>query len=108
MAHLQNKAGAFVEPSVVSGQAALADAHLPEDLRAWIPDPENRQAYPIVTYTWLLCHKKYEDPRVAAELKNVIKYGLNEGQKFSAELGYIPLPQEVAVKVLQAVERLAP
>ena len=54
-----------------------------------------RQAYPIVTYTWLLCYKKYTDPRRSRALKSVIEYGLTQGQTFSDELGYIPLPASV-------------
>src|SRR5262249_1038297 len=39
MAWLENKAGKFVEPSLASGQAALASVTLPADFRAWLPDP---------------------------------------------------------------------
>ena len=40
MAALQNKAGKFIEPTIDSGQKALASAKLPEDLIAWLPDPD--------------------------------------------------------------------
>ena len=61
MAVLENKAGKFVEASTASGQAALASATLPDDMIAWAPDPDGAEAYPIVTYTWLICYKKYPD-----------------------------------------------
>ena len=108
MAKLENKTGTFVVPSVESGQAALAGAEMPNNLRLWIPDPAGKEAYPIVTYTWLLCYKKYDDPRVWAALKEVIRYGLTDGQKLSVQLGYIPLPGTVAEHVLQALETIEP
>ena len=55
MAALQNKAGKFVEPTIASGQAALASVEMPEDLIAWLPDPAGDDSYPIVTYTWIMC-----------------------------------------------------
>ena len=40
MASLQNKAGKFIEPSIASGQKALAAAKLPDDMIVWVSDPE--------------------------------------------------------------------
>jgi phosphate transport system substrate-binding protein len=73
-----------------------------------LPDPESPAAHPIVTYTWLICSKHYDDPRIAADLKKVIRFCLTDGQKLSPELGYIQLPAEVQAKVLQAVEQITP
>lgn len=106
MATLENKSGKFVKPSLESGQAALANVELPEDLRAWLPDPEGEDAYPIVTYTWLLCYKKYDDPQKAETLKEVVKYCLTEGQKISDEMGYVPLPANVVEKVTIALDNI--
>ena len=44
MAILQNKAGKFVAPTMESGKAALATVDMPEDLRAWIPDPDGDES----------------------------------------------------------------
>lgn len=106
MASLQNKSGKFVMPSLVSGQAALANVVMPADLRAWLPDPEGEGAYPIVTYTWLLCHKKYDDPGKAEALKQLVKYCLSEGQLISDEMGYVPLPESVVVKVTESLDNI--
>jgi phosphate transport system substrate-binding protein len=95
MAALENKAGNYVKPSLDAGQAALASVELPANRRAWLPDPPAANAYPIVSYTWLLCYKKYDDPKILGALKSVITYGLTDGQKFSTDLGYIPLPPSV-------------
>jgi len=103
MATLQNKAGKYIEPTIASGQAALAGATLPDDLIVWVPDPKGDDAYPIVTYTWIMTYKKYAEPKKAAALKEVLTYCLTDGQKDSEELGYIPLPTEVVEKVKAAL-----
>ncbi|WP_235908921.1 phosphate ABC transporter substrate-binding protein PstS [Roseiconus nitratireducens] len=106
MASLENKSGSFIKPSLESGQAALAKVEMPEDLRAWLPDPEGEQAYPIVTYTWLLCYKKYDDPTKAEALKELVRYCLTEGQKVSDEMGYVPLPENVVERVTKALDNI--
>lgn len=108
MVTLENKSGKYIKADPASEQAALAGVEMPANLRVWVPDPAGADAYPIVTYTWLLCYKKYTKPGVAATLKAVIKYGLTEGQKFSDELGYIPLPAAVVSKVGIAAEQITP
>jgi phosphate transport system substrate-binding protein len=107
MASLENKSGRYVLPTLETGQAALADVKMPENLRAFLPDPPGANAYPLVTYTWLLCFKDYSDrPAEAAALRDVIRYCLTDGQRLSTELGYIPLPPEVAKRVLKAVDEI--
>ena len=102
MASLQNKAGQYVTPGGKGGEEALASVKLPADLRAWLPDPEGAHAYPIATYTWLLLYKKNADPKKAAALRELVDYCLSEGQKVSAQMGYIPLPDTIASAVKKA------
>jgi phosphate transport system substrate-binding protein len=108
IARLENKAGRYVRPSAQSGLAALEKVALPANLCPLIPDPADPDAYPIVTYTWLLCHKNYHDERKAKEVRALLAYCLTDGQELAAELGYIPLPKAVAQKVLKAAEAIAP
>ncbi|MHB8202134.1 MAG: phosphate ABC transporter substrate-binding protein PstS [Desulfomonilaceae bacterium] len=106
MVELENKAGKFIKPTNESAQAALAAVELPENLIAWLPDPQGEKSYPIVTYTWLLCYKQYSDPKKVEALKSVIEYGLTVGQKSSEQLGYVPLPQNVVSKVRAALNNI--
>lgn len=99
MASLENKEGQYVAPSIASGQAALATAVLPEDLISWIPDPTGKESYPIVTFTWLIVYKKYDDANKLDALKQVVSYCLDKGQATSESLGYIPLPAATVEKV---------
>jgi phosphate transport system substrate-binding protein len=96
MAVLQNKVGSFVEPSLLAGQLALAEADAspkkPEDLDLSIVDPSGSRAYPIVTFSWLLLYRQYADPAKGAAVRDFAAWGLSSGQSFSKEFGYIPLP----------------
>ena len=42
---------------------------MPDDLIAWLSDPEGDGSYPIVTYTWIMCYKKYDDAKKAKALR---------------------------------------
>jgi phosphate transport system substrate-binding protein len=106
-AALQNKAGNFVTYNDAAGAKTLEAVVLPENLRAFIPDPEGADSYPIVSYTWMLVPKKVADPIKAKAMEAMIEYGLNEGQKVSVELGYVPLPQSVKAKVAAAADGIS-
>jgi phosphate transport system substrate-binding protein len=107
-AALENKDGKFVTADMKNAQASLASVSMPADFRAWLPDPTGADAYPIVTYTWLLCYKKYDDAAKAKALREVIKYCLTDGQKISGEMGYIPLPAPVVSQVEAALANIKP
>lgn len=107
-ATLENKTGNFVPPSFDAASKTLEAVKLPDDLVAFISDPEGAESYPIVTYTWLLAYKEYDDPQKAQALKDVIKWSLTEGQKVSKDLGYIPLPENVVSKVQATVDSIKP
>lgn len=105
VATLENAAGNFVSPSAAAGQAALdaAVADMPDNLRQFLPDPPGADAYPIVTYSWLLLHETYESAEVAQALHEFVRWGLTDGQAMASDLGYIPLPESVAERGLQRV-----
>jgi phosphate transport system substrate-binding protein len=103
---LENRAGSFVAPEAISAAAALAELHLPDDMRAYLPDPSGSGSYPIVTLTWILLHRTYDDPRKAAFLQDLFRWCLTDGQRYANELGYVPLPDEIARRSLQQLDRL--
>ena len=106
MASLENKAGKYVKPTPETGATALSGIEFPADLRAFEPDPSGDDSYPIVTFTWLLVHPTYADANKGKVLKDVIEYGLTDGQKISTKLGYIPLPDAVLAKVKAATDTI--
>lgn len=105
-ASLENKAGKFIKPSAEASAKTLTAVQLPEDLRAFITDPEGADSYPIVSYTWILAYKKYDNPAKLKAFKEVVDWALTDGQKLSEELGYVPLPENVVKKVEAAVETI--
>src|SRR5262249_15819590 len=107
MVTLENHAGKFVAPNVENSKKALRGARIPNDLQIKVPDPAlDPDAYPIVTYTWLLCRGHYADANVARTLRDVLSYCLVQGQELSAELGYLPLPPDVVARLKLAIEAL--
>ena len=98
-ATLENRAGNYVAPSGEAASSALGAATLPNNLRAFVTDPEGENSYPIVTYTWLLAYENYDDPQKLQALKDVANWSLTDGQAYAGELGYIPLPDNVVEKV---------
>ena len=71
-------------------------SRVPANLRVFLPDPEGAEAYPIVTFSWLLLNQRYTDPVKAEALKRFVAWGLAEGQSLGPDLGYIRLPAEIA------------
>jgi phosphate transport system substrate-binding protein len=80
---------------------------MPADLIAWVSDPESKEAYPIVTFTWMLFYKKYDNKAKLDALRDLVNYGLTDGQKESEALGYVPLPAKVVDKVKAAVANIS-
>ncbi|MBD2213161.1 phosphate ABC transporter substrate-binding protein PstS [Nostoc linckia FACHB-104] len=108
VATLENKSGNYIQPTPESVAKTLESVKLPTDtLIAFIADPTHAQSYPIVTYTWLLTYKKYQDSVKAQVLKNFVDWAVTEGQKSSLELGYIPLSQKVVVQVQSAAKKIS-
>jgi phosphate transport system substrate-binding protein len=107
-ATLENKAGKFIAYNDQSAAKTLEAVTLPENLRAFISDPEGADSYPIVSYTWILAYKKYPDAAKAKAMEVMIEYALTDGQKLVGELGYVPLPQAVIAKVAAAADQITP
>jgi phosphate transport system substrate-binding protein len=101
-AAVENKKGNFVQPTEASCAIALKEAKFDKVLGTTVPDPEGEDAYPIVTFTWVVCRTHYADKRVATELKAVFEYclgtGTGGGQDLSSSLGYAPMPPEALEK----------
>ncbi|MFM7888902.1 MAG: phosphate ABC transporter substrate-binding protein PstS [Pseudanabaena sp.] len=106
-ATIENKAGKYVKASPESGSKSLASIDLPASLISFEPDPKGDEAYPIVSYTWLLLYKKYDDPAKAETVKAMLEWAITDGQKISGDLGYIPLPAEVVTKVKPAIASIS-
>ena len=107
-ASLENKDAKYVKPSEQSCAKALATAVVPENLRMFVPDPPGPDSYPLVTFSWILLHKSYRDASTADEVRKVLQWSLQDGQRYASELGYVALPSEVATKALAAIDTIGP
>jgi len=103
---LENKAGQFTLPTEEATAKAVASIQLSEDLRGSIADPDTANAYPIVTYSWVLAYQQYDDPKQSQALKDVLKWGLTEGQTMGLELGYVPLPDAIVKKAIAVLDKI--
>jgi len=108
VARLQNRAGQFVAPVEAASSAALAEAPVLEHLRLSISDPTTPDAYPIVTFTWVMLYRSYSDPRTADAVRALFRWCLADGQRDAADLGYVPLPPAVVQRSLAALDFARP
>jgi phosphate transport system substrate-binding protein len=106
LAWLENKAGQFIEPHGGSGLATLLNTPLPENLRAFFPDPDGQDSYPIVTYSWLLLYKQYDDAQQLGALKQFVRWCLTTGQEFNESLGFVRLSPQVMARAMEALDRI--
>jgi len=106
VARVENRAGRFVAPTEASSSSALADIQLPENLRAYVPDPAGPDAYPIVTLTWILLYRHYPDAQKGRQLHDLFRWCLTDGQQYAASLGYTPLPPAIVNRSLAALETI--
>jgi len=106
VALLENRAGNFVGPTENASAAALAEAELPENMRVYVPDPSGREAYPIVTLTWVMLYRTYPDAQKNQTLHDLFKWCLTDGQQYAAGLGYIPLPPGIVRRSMAALDEV--
>ena len=97
-AFLENKEGKFVKASGLSIIAGLERAQLPDNMRAFVPDPAGPDSYPIVTYSWILLRKSNSETAKAKLIHDLFSWCLQDGQRYAPIAGYVPLPATVAVK----------
>ena len=97
MAALQNKSGAFITPTANSGELALSGRVVQaKELAASIADPASPRAYPITTYSWMFLYPQYRDQAKGVALREFALWGLSQlGQNYGAQLGYLPLSEDV-------------
>jgi phosphate transport system substrate-binding protein len=109
MAALENQAHRFILPDKdgEAGGRALDGAIIPEDLQIKVPDPKAIDAYPIVTYTWVLCRKNYRTEKEAETLKALLRFCLDDRQQeIAKQLGYLHMPGDVVARLRTELEKI--
>lgn len=105
-AFLQNKSGNFIEPTINSTSKAADGAMIPDDLRFSIVNSSNPDAYPIAGTTWLLIYKNMDDRVKGKAIVDFVNWAVTEGQKYTAELDYAPLPANLVQKIQEKLKQV--
>ena len=103
---VQNSDGVFVRASIETVTAAAETMEIPPDFRISITNPPGQNAYPIASFTWLLFYEDPPDTEKSRVMVDFTRWAITEGQKFAGELGYAPLPRNVAEMELKALEQI--
>jgi phosphate transport system substrate-binding protein len=106
---VKNAAGAFVKADLasVSAAAAAVAKEMPDDFRVSITDPpNNKAAYPISSFTWLLIPSKFTDTAKRDVVKDFLKWMMTDGQNSCEALAYAKLPKEVVAKEMKAIAKI--
>jgi phosphate transport system substrate-binding protein len=105
---VQNHDGNFVKASIESTSAAAASAakDMPADFRVSITNAPGPTAYPIASFTWMLYYESPSDKAKAKTMVDFMKWALTDGQKFTGDLGYAPLPPEVVKLEMTALAKI--
>jgi phosphate transport system substrate-binding protein len=64
-------------------------------------------AYPIILVTYEIVCEKYSDPKIGALVKSFLTYTSGPGQAGLPDLGYAPLPAEIATKVQASIAKIS-
>jgi phosphate transport system substrate-binding protein len=103
---VQNSAGEFVKGSTDSVTKAAAAATIPPDFRVSITNASGAGAYPISSFTWLLLYQEPMDKASGRAMVDFMHWALTDGQTFAPDLGYAPLPANVVMMEMAALETL--
>lgn len=64
-------------------------------------------AYPIILVTYEIACEKYSNSSIGSLVKSFLAYTSSQGQQDLANLGYAPLPSEIATKVQASVAKIS-
>ncbi len=107
-AHMKNASGSFIEPTIESTSKAAEGVEIPSDFRVSITNSPNPDAYPISGFTWILVYKDMKNSGVKGKaLVDFLKWAVHEGQSYTKDLHYAPLPEAVVAKIDQKLEQVS-
>ena len=105
-ADLKNKSGNYITPGIEATSKAAEGVKMPEDFRVSVVNSPNPEAYPIAGFTWLLIYKDMDDHVKGEAIVGFIKWAIHEGQEYTKDLLYAPLPLEVVTMIEKKLEHV--
>ncbi len=106
-AALQNSSGEFLQPSLMAAAKALKGINLDSNLAGSNHNPSAQGAYPLVTLIWVLAYRSGNGENTEA-IRATLDFMLNgQAQSQLADVGLIPLDDEMLMKSQAAIERIS-
>jgi phosphate transport system substrate-binding protein len=67
-------------------------------MKIMVTNSSNPDAYPIASFTWILANQNQADTAKGKALVDFLNWAVTDGQAFSADLNYAPLPASAVAK----------
>ncbi len=96
---LQNRDGAFVQPSDTAFKAAAAGADWSKSFYQILTNQPGKDAWPITGATFILVHKVQDKPANAAGTLKFFAWAYANGDKMADDLDYVPMPNSVKATI---------
>lgn len=107
-ADIKNKSGNFITPTIETTTAAVNGkaASMPSDFRVSLVNPDGADSYPIAGLTWILVYKNQPDKIKGKKIVEFLRWAITDGQKYSTDLLYAPLPETIVKKVKEKLDQI--
>jgi phosphate transport system substrate-binding protein len=98
---LKNRDGKFVLPDDETFKAAAdsADWTGTNGMATILTDQKGQKAWPVTGASFIIMHKKQQDPLVGRAVLKFFNWAFNNGSKMAEELDYVALPKSLQDKV---------
>ncbi len=98
---VKNRDGKFVQPDDETFKAAAdnADWTGTNGMATILTDQKGQKTWPITGASFIIMHKKQQDPLVGRAVLKFFNWAFNNGSKMAEELDYVALPKSLQDKV---------
>lgn len=98
---LKNRDGKFVQPDDDTFKAAADGAEWTgvNGMATLLTDQKGQNAWPITGASFIIMHKKQQDPLVGRAVLKFFSWAFNHGGKMAEDLDYVHLPKNLQDKV---------
>ncbi|HEU4616031.1 MAG TPA: phosphate ABC transporter substrate-binding protein PstS [Kofleriaceae bacterium] len=105
-AAVKNQAGAYIEPTAASAQAAGDGIQVGDDATFVAVNAAGAAAYPVTAPTWCMAYVKPASAARGAAVKAYFQYMVTDGQKLIPEIDFAPLSKGLQDKAIAQVAKL--
>ena len=79
---------------------------MPVDFRVSLVNPNGADAYPIAGLTWILVYKNQTNKIKGQKIVEFLHWAITDGQKYSKDLLYAPLPESLVKKIKEKIDQI--